>query len=592
MATRKLKPVDVVLVGFGWTGAIMAMELTEAGLDVLALERGEPRNTNPDFSYPRVTDELTYAVRHQLFQDLSRETLTIRHRPGEHALPYRQLGSFLPGDGVGGAGVHWNGVHWRAFPAELQLRTHITERYGAGFIPEDMTIQDWGVTYDELEPYYDHFERVCGTSGQAGNVQGRIVAGGNPFEAPRQRDYPLPALPALYDSELYAKAASELGYHPFPRPASNASRPYTNPYGVQLAQCSFCGYCERFGCYNYSKASLQTTIHPALMQRDNFQLRTQCHVTRVNLSRDGTRATGVTYVDPTGNEIEQPANLVILCAYQFHNVRLLLLSGIGQPYDPGTQTGVVGKNYSYQILGSVDLFYGKDTVFNPFVGAGAAGHVIDDFNADNFDHGPLGFIGGAYIGPGRTGGRPIQQLRLPPETAPWGAGWKQAIQDHYLHTMTIGTHGSVMSYRDCYLDLDPTYRDALGLPLLRMTFDWKDNELRMSRYVTERAAEIARHMRPDSIHMAYNKAGTHYDTRPYQTTHNVGGAIMGSDPRTSVLNKYLQSWDVPNVFVMGAGAFPQNLGYNLTGTVGALAYWSAHAIRQQYLPNPGPLVRT
>jgi len=273
-------------------------------------------------------------------------------------------------------------------------------------------------------------------------------------------------------------------------------------------------------------------------------------------------------------------------------VRLLLLSGIGQPYDPATNTGVVGKNYSYQILGHVDLFYGRDTIFNPFIGAGAAGHVIDDFNADNFDHGPLGFIGGAYIGPGRTGGRPIQQLTLPAGSPPWGAGWKQAIKDHYLHTMSIGTHGSVMSYRDCYLDLDPTYRDALGQPLLRMTFDWKDNDLRMTQYVTERAVEIARHMKPDSMHAVHHKAGSHYDTRPYQTTHNVGGAIMGSDPRTSVLNKYLQSWDVPNVFVMGAGAFPQNLGYNPTGTVGALAYWSARAIRDHYLPAPGPLVRT
>lgn len=587
---QQRKPVDVVLVGFGWTGAIMAKELTDAGLQVLALERGEPRDTNPDFSFPRIADELTYAVRHRLFQDLSRETLTIRHRMDQQALPYRQLGSFLPGDGVGGAGVHWNGVHWRAYAEELRLRSHITERYGAGFIPPDMTIQDWGVTYEELEPFYDHFERVCGTSGQAGNVQGRLIEGGNPFEAPRSSDYPLPALDALYDSALFAQAAADLGYHPFPRPASNASAPYTNPYGVQLGECSFCGYCERFGCYNYSKASPQSTILPVLVRRDNFELRTQCYVTRVNLDSDRRQATGVTYIDGTGNEVEQPAQLVILCAYQLHNVRLMLLSGIGQPYDPVTGAGVVGKNYSYQIMGSVDLFYGDDKIFNPFIGAGGAGHVIDDFNADNFDHGPLGFIGGAYIGPGRTGGRPIQQLTLPSDAPAWGSGWKRAVKNHYLHTMSISTHGTVMSYRDCYLDLDPTYRDAMGLPLLRMTFDWKDNDLRMTRYVTEQAARIARHMRPQKMEVSYIQPGSHYDTRPYQTTHNVGGAIMGSDPRSSALNKFLQSWDVPNVFVMGAGAFPQNLGYNPTGTVGALAYFSAHAIRTQYLRNPGPLV--
>jgi gluconate 2-dehydrogenase alpha chain len=89
--------VDAVLVGFGWTGAIMGMELTEAGLKVVALKRGENRDTHPDFAYPRSADELTYGIRHMLFQNLSRETVTIRHFPGERALPYRQLGSFLPG---------------------------------------------------------------------------------------------------------------------------------------------------------------------------------------------------------------------------------------------------------------------------------------------------------------------------------------------------------------------------------------------------------------------------------------------------------------------------------------------------------------
>ena len=82
-----------------------------------------------------------------------------------------------------------------------------------------------------------------------------------------------------------------------------------------------------------------------------------------------------------------------------------------------------------------------------------------------------------------------------------------------------------------------------------------------------------------------------WNSVPYQTTHNTGGAVMGSDPHTSVVNRYLQSWDVSNVFVMGACAFPQNAGYNPTGTVGALTYWSLDAIRK-YLKSPGPLVQS
>jgi len=144
-----------------------------------------------------------------------------------------------------------------------------------------------------------------------------------------------------------------------------------------------------------------------------------------------------------------------------------------------------------------------------------------------------------------------------------------------------------MSYRDAYLDLDPTYRDMYGNPLLRLTFDYHDNEHRMSDFLTERATDVAKHMRTQSIHA--KKREGHYSIVPYQTTHNTGGAVMGTDPRTSVVNKYLQSWDVPNVFVTGATAFPQNAGYNPTGTVGALTYWGVDALRQ-YVRRPGRLV--
>ncbi|HEV7384498.1 MAG TPA: GMC oxidoreductase, partial [Phenylobacterium sp.] len=118
-------------------------------------------------------------------------------------------------------------------------------------------------------------------------------------------------------------------------------------------------------------------------------------------------------------------------------------------------------------------------------------------------------------------------------------------------------------------------------PLLRMTFDYTDNEHRMSDYLTDRAAEIAKAMGGREIKANYRKGS--WDVVPYQTTHNTGGAIMGDDPRTSFTNRYLQSWDVPNLFVLGATAFPQNAGYNPTGTVAALVYHAADAIKARYL---------
>ena len=585
MATR-LPEVDVVLVGFGWTASILAQELTDAGMQVLALERGAFRDTVPDFAVDHIQDEYRYAIRDDLVEEPERETLTFRNSPKETALPMRHIGSFRPAVGAGGAGVHWNGQTWRFLPTDFKMRSHTLERYGAKFIPEDMTIQDWPVTYDELEPFYDRFEYLCGISGKAGNLGGNEQAGGNPFEGARKREYPLPPLKRSYATVLFDKAAKELGLKPFPCPAANTSKPYKNIYGVQMGQCTFCGYCEWFGCGNYSKSSPQTTIFPVLLKKDNFALRSHCNVTRVNLDRSGKQATGVTYIDAQGREFEQPAKLVILCAFTTHNVHLMLLSGIGKPYDPTSGQGVVGRNYAYQIVSSVDVF--TNEILNPFMGAGSLGQAVDEFNGDNFDHGPHGFVGGGYIALWTTGGRPIHQSYVPKDTPNWGSGWKKAMAENYLKACSIATHGGVMSYRDAYLDLDPTYHDIYGNPLLRMTFDFHQNELRMSKFLTDRAEEIAKAMKPRSLHAKPRKPP--YSIEPYQTTHNTGGAIMGSDPRTSAVNRYLQSWDVHNVFVMGACAFPQNHGYNPTGTVGALTYWAARAIREQYLKSPGPLV--
>lgn len=585
------KPVDVVIVGFGWTGAIMAMELAEQGLNVLALERGEDAKTVPNWAYPKVLDEIAQSARNGLLQNLSKTTVTIRHNKDDRALPYRQIGSFKPGTGVGGAGIHWSGVQSRVMPEELRLKSHVTERYGEKFIPEDMNLQDWGITYEELEPHFDRFEYVCGTSGAAGNIQGRKTGSGNVFEAARSRAFPLPPLTDPPTSVMFAKAVRELGMNPYGLPAGNASRSYTNPYGCQLGPCNFCGFCSDYGCINYSKATPQTTILPALYRMPNFSLRTNAHVTKVNVDSTGKKATGVSYIDAQGREVEQPAELVVLAAFHLHNVRLMLSSGIGQPYNPDTGEGTVGRNFCYQLLNSVNLFFDDKTYINQFMGAGGVGQAVDDFYADNFDHGPFNFIGGGVMWGRQTGNGPVRGIPVPKGTPTWGSGWKKGVKDNFLHSGRIEAQMSNMAYRQCFLDLDPTYKDAYGVPLLRMTLNWQDNDLRMSEFFGTKMEAIGKAMGAKSQSGRVLKRGDNWDTRAYQSTHINGGTAMGADPKTSVLNKYLQSWDVPNVFVLGANVFTHGIGYNPTGMVGALAYWAAANIRSTYLKNPGPMVR-
>jgi gluconate 2-dehydrogenase alpha chain len=252
------------------------------------------------------------------------------------------------------------------------------------------------VTYAELEPHYDRFEQVYGVGGKAGNLNGTLVPGGNRYEGPRSREYPNPPMRTSYVGALFDEGTRALGYEPFPLPSANMTRPYTNPYGVTMGACIYCGFCERFGCEMAAKASPQTTVLPALRKAPGFELRTHANVLRVNKDAQGRRAVSVTYLDAEGNEVEQPADLVLLTSYVFTNVRLLLLSGIGRPYDPSRGEGVVGRNYAYQALSGATLFY-EDKALHRFMGAGALGRVIDDWNGDNFDHAGLGFIGGGYL---------------------------------------------------------------------------------------------------------------------------------------------------------------------------------------------------
>ncbi len=587
MAATKLPAVDAVVVGVGLAGSILCKSLAEAGLKVVGFERGRRLDPQHDFAMPYAHDELKYDHHSDILQNLSRETITFRNRMSETALPMRELGSFKPGEVVGGAAVHW-GCHARRFlPWDFEVRSRTLERYGATQLAPDCTSQDWGISYDELEPYYDQFEHLYGVGGKAGNLNGERQAGGNPFEGARSREFPNPAWEPTQTGQLFGDAARALGYTPFSNPTAAMTEAYTNPYKLMLGQCVGGGYCGGHLCAQGAKATPVTTVMPALDRHDNFELRTLANVIKINLDSSGKRAVSVTYLDARGREFEQPAELVLLSAYTFNNVRLMMLSGIGTPYDPVSGRGTLGRNYSYQTHGKVQLFF-DDRTFNPFMGGGARGTSIDDFNGDNFDHAGLGFIGGSYVASQTSGAAPIKGKQLPAGTPAWGAAWKKAAAHWYNRSFTLNLHGGCQSYRDCYLDLDPTYRDANGLPLLRMTFDWHDNEQKMIKHVLAQTAAIAKAIGPSNS--GSHGMSAHYSIVPYQSTHNIGGAVMGNDPATSVVNKYLQSWDVSNLFVVGGCNFPQNSANPPTATIGALACWAADAIRENYLKKPGSLV--
>jgi gluconate 2-dehydrogenase alpha chain len=190
---------------------------------------------------------------------------------------------------------------------------------------------------------------------------------------------------------------------------------------------------------------------------------------------------------------------------------------------------------------------------------------------------------------GPVHGRPIAGRLTPPGTPRWGRAWKEATAKWYSHGFTIHASGANFAHRANYLDLDPTYCDKLGRPLIRMTYNFRDNDRKLSAFTTAKAVEIARAMNPTILGTPMPRRGD-FHVVPYQSTHNTGGTIMGSDPKASVVNRYLQAWEASNLFILGASTFPQNPGHPPTGAVGALAYWAADAITTRYLKAPGALV--
>jgi gluconate 2-dehydrogenase alpha chain len=585
---KTLPRVDVAIVGGGWTGLLMAKELaTRTGLSIVVLERGEGRTTE---SYADDMDEVDYGARLKMMQDASRETVTFRHNSRERALPIRQFSGFLPGTGIGGAGEHWNGVCPRNVPDFFEILSQTTKKYGAKRLPQDHSIQDWGITYDALEPHYARVDRLLGISGKAGNLRGQMLEGGNPFEGWRSEEYPNPPAKRTYIASLFQEASQSLGHHPYPIPSAALSRMYTNPDGVTRPACVYCGYCERYGCMIGAKAQPTNTLLPVIATKKSVTIRTGATVRRILQTKDGSasKVTGVKYIDSNGQGYFQPAEIVFLASWTMNNTRLLLLSGIGEPYEAATGTGTLGRNFTHQVFFTAATAF-LEKPLNRFMGAGASGTMISDFEGDNFDHRQLRFIRGGFFQALNTGAHPIGEFGTVPNSVKttWGSEWKKAAIEAFDHIARIGFSGEHLAHKGNFLDLDPVYKDANGDPLLRMTLDWQDNEREMAEFATARAAEIARAM--NARHVNVFPGLRAYDAQRYQSTHVQGGTILGTSPETSVVNTLGQHWQADNLFVLGGSAFPQGGSANPTPTILALTYRTADAVVDRYVKTRGLL---
>jgi gluconate 2-dehydrogenase alpha chain len=546
------QPADIILVGLGAMGGLVAPLLCRAGLRVVALEAG-PWRTTGDF----LPDELgaAYYCRANMGPKFAREAPRWRRNADEPTQPATySLGRMM--NSVGGSVIHYGAWLRRFHPHHFRSLSRVRDRWGLQVLPDDCTLADWPVDYDELEPYYTLVERIVGVAGDDGNP---FIRRGEP--------YPMPPLRPFRLGESFTQATAAMGLHPHAVPVGMNSVPYAGRPAT-----TYTAWSNGFGSYSGDKWHPALSSVPEALATGNLDLRTHCRALRILTDADG-HADGVEYLDVGGELRTQTARTVILCSYTYENVRLLLLSGDGRhPNGLGNNAGQVGKHYMTKMFAHVDGYF-PDQIFNRHTGPAAQGVVLDDFLSADFDSLAHGFIGGATLG-AENQFLPIQISReaLPPDLQRWGKPYKDHVRQ-WQHFGVVRIQPDTLPYAGHTLDLDPRYRDrsGLGQPVVRVTYDLRENERRLAGWMEGQAEEILRDMGASRTWRGPSFTGV-------GSSHDLGGCRMGEDASVTVVDGDLRVHDTPGLYVFGGATFPTCPGINPTLTMWAVCYRAAERL--------------
>ncbi len=542
MSRAPYKPsevVDFLVIGSGAAGGVMAKELATAGFSVVLLEQG-PRFKESDFRH----DEFQMQFQSGITNDVRVQPMTYRRNDSEPAV-VRQAVEY--GRMVGGGSVHFTGNYWRFHERDFRERSSWGPVAGA-------TLEDWPISYADLEPYYTKAEQEIGISG---------LAGSNPFDSPRSAPYPLPPMPVKGGGVLLDRAAHKLGLHSFPAPVAILSKPYRG-----RGACTHCGYCEAFGCEVRAKSSTLAALIPVAEKTGMCEIRSGAYVRKLPVNGQG-RVTGAVYFDRRRREVFQRARSVVVCANGAETPRLLLMSK-SPAFQQGlaNSSGLVGKNLMFDTWAyTVGLF---EHPVNEYKGIVATRVVHDYYDADP----KRGFYGGGGID-SRFDLMPIAYALtgLPPDAPQWGRGYKKVLADSFTHSSGLAAHCSCLPVETNRVDLDPVVKDAWGLPAMRVTFDCHPDDVKTMLFMRDRMLEIA-----EAAGARTKWALPVGDVLP--SRHLMGTCRMGNDPRKSVVNADNRSHDVANLFLVDGSSLVTSARQQPTATIQALAYRAADKMTQ------------
>jgi len=535
MANQK---VNAVIVGAGAGGGVVAKELSMAGMSVVLLERGGW------ISYDDHTDDELHSERNPVLgnscgpDDQRNRRVNVHPEGSSHiVLPsesdYNNISAC-----VGSGTVTYGALAWRYMREDFKMKSTYGEVPGS-------TLEDWPISYDDLEPFYEKAEWEIGVSGDDSQ---------NPFAPPRKKLQPMPPFTHNKEATILKEAALRLGYHPFSLPMLRNSI----PYGDRPA-CYRMRTCIGYACPVGAKAGTHNTVIPAALKSGNCELRTNCVVSEIIVDDRG-KIVGLNYFDQFNIRKTQLGDIIILSASAIETARLLLNSksrffpnGIGNKYD------WVGRNLQgHAYPHAFGLF--EDEIYDDF-GPGSSVGICD------FNHHNPGIVGGGYLANSFIRMPYSFSGVRPPGAKLWGKEHKVFQRDNFKRMAEV--HGPFQEIPNFHqrVEVDPKVKDFWGIHVARLSGKTHDENISGCTFMADKA-ELW--LKEAGAVRTWKGLGIANGVSAGQ--HQAGTCRMGNDPKTSVTDKFGRVHSTPNLFVADGSLHVTNGGFNPALTIMALGF--------------------
>ena len=544
------KHVNAVIVGAGAGGGVVAKELAVAGLSVVLFERG---------GWPvydkHINDELisqrTQALGSAFGPDWDKNPRVSISNEGNRTTITPSTGSYGHNAACVGSGtVSYGAMAWRFMPEDFKLKSV----YGA---VERSTLDDWPITYDDLEPYYTKAEWEIGVSGDDNR----------PFSGPRSKPYPMPPFEFDREARHFFNVCKRMGMNPFPIPMLRNSIPYNG-----RPACIRNRTCVGFACPVDAKNGTHNTVIPVAMKTGNCKVKTRCMVAEIIVDDKG-HATGVKYFDDNKKGYIQTADVVVISGAATETARLLLNSKSKlHPAGAGNNNDWVGRNLQgHAYTGALGLF---DFDILDLVGPGAT-LAMSDFN----HHNP-GLVGGGALCTEFFQMPYAFTNTRPPGAARWGKEHKDFQRNNYYRIGTIIGPIQEMPIFESRVTIDPEVKDYWGIPVVALSGTRHPLDRENCIFLSSKAEAIMKEAGATQVWLrgipALRPSG------PSGGQHQAGTCRMGNDPKTSVVNAFGQVHQIDNLFIADGSVLVTNGGFNPVLTIMAVAYRTGEYIARNF----------